>query len=70
MAGLYLGGGVGGGLTSSAPPSGPSTLTARAFGVDSGVGQTYGPRTAGLGAVATGILATSLLVLLWYSLPR
>lgn len=70
MAGLYLNGDLGIGSAASAPPSGPSTITSRAFGVDSGVAAGAGPKTAGLGATGVGVVATVLLVFIWYSLPR
>lgn len=78
MAGLNLNvggyGSAGSAQLASVPaaaqsPTGPTTIGTRAFGI--GTSQTdVGPRTAGLGTVALGIVGAAVLAYLWYSLPR
>lgn len=77
MAGLSLsmgpyGGAMAqGGLPAAASVSpGAPTISQKAFGVFSQQEGAIGPRTAGLGTVALGLIGTAVLVYLWWSLPR
>lgn len=76
MAGLNLSmGAYGGSMSQGAVPAaagvspGAPTISQRAFGVGS-LNQSIGPRTAGLGTVALGMIGAAVLVYLWWSLPR
>lgn len=75
MSGLSLNvGAYGGGIPQGAMPvaanNPSSTISQKAFGVYSQQSGATGPRTAGLGTVALGILGAGVLVFLWWSLPR
>ena len=68
MAGLSLSTGFR--VQPAAPPSASgTTITQQAFGPLSGADIT-GAKTAALGTVGAGLIATGLLVFLWWSLPR
>jgi hypothetical protein len=78
VAGLNLRAGLGahasagaGGLypvPAPASPSAPSSATVAAYGPV--LGGATGPRTAAIGAGASGIVAALLLAYIWWSLPR
>lgn len=73
MPGLNLRAAGGLGVAASLPPSyaeapAPTSISARAYGINAGGNQ--GSATPAYGAVGAGIAATALLVWLWYSLPR
>ena len=77
MPGLSLRQGAFGGVMSQgaipvAATVGPGapTISERAFGVFSQQAPGIGPRTAGLGTVALGLIGAGILVYLWWSLPR
>jgi len=77
MAGLSLRAGAFGnqgraGMMPTAATVGPGSMTVsdKAFGVMSQQSPGVGPRTAGLGTVALGLLGASVLLYLWWSLPR
>lgn len=75
MAGLSLGGTLGFSVPAAAlPPSyaqdqAGQTISSRAYGI-AGASDGGGPKTAAYGSVGTGIVATAVLLWLWYSLPR
>lgn len=53
------------------PPSASrSSIGQLAYGINGSGGDSAGPKTAGYGAVLTGLVSGALLVFLWYSLPR
>lgn len=47
-----------------------TTISARAYGIQSAGAGVPGPATAGFGSVAVGALSTAFLVWLWWTLPR
>ena len=75
MAGLSLGATAGFTVPAAALPpsyaqeSSGKAISARAYGI-AGASAGGGPRTAAYGSVGTGIVATAVLIWLWYSLPR
>lgn len=75
MAGLSLGASLGyAGPAAALPPSyaqerSGATISSRAYGI-AGASTGSGPSVAAYGSVGTGLVATALLVYLWYSLPR
>lgn len=75
MPGLSLGANLGVSVPAAAlPPSyaqEPSggTISSRAYGI-AGASAGSGPKTAGRGSVASGLVGVAVLLWLWYSLPR
>jgi hypothetical protein len=76
MAGMSLRTGISAGGSyspmtpaSATPPSSRSTIAQAAYGI-SGSGLGSGPRTAGFGSTAVGMVAIASLVFIWWSLPR
>lgn len=57
------------GAAGSTPVAQAPTIATRAYGITAGP-PSGGPRTAHWGVVGAATVATGLLVLLWYSLPR
>jgi len=77
MAGLQLRPSVFGpvgrpGMLPKAAGVGPGapTISTAAFGVYSQQAPGIGPRTAGLGTVALGLIGAGIMLYLWWSLPR